>query len=390
MAKSLVGIQVLENVAGWKMIAQRTNETEESVQTGETKPAEFRIYRNDALGVEIHVRRSLVKEGLDFLPGMVKDIETGRDLWNFFAEKESGFKGLGHLLAINGEVVIGLDEWGNLKKVIPIADLPKQKTVVVDGVSKTVGGRGVIATVNLKHVCAEALSSDQGRSIKAFITDAERKVIRKLEDARKDRENRERLARETARRERIAKMKARQQISGIVVEGGRGSRWATPITEDEWQSFGTDDGMVAIVSGFGEDGKPIVPEDGIVEAFFIQYRKGGGGKPEKKARVMIRLRGYGEQTESAKETNISTPTLVKLETVFIEVSREQAKSLGIDSGFQEVSLTDAEGISILRKAGLNSGALVAISATDGSDRIQVEKFVDGQTQTLGLFEPIMM
>ncbi|MDD2935593.1 MAG: hypothetical protein PHX25_03960 [Candidatus Pacebacteria bacterium] len=390
MAKSLVGIQVLEKVAGWKMIAERTNETEEAVQTGEAKPAEFRIYRNDEMGVEIHVRRSLVKEGLDFLPGMVKDVETGKDLWNFFTEKESGFKGLGHLLAINGEVVIGLDEWGNLKKVVPIADLCKQKTVVVDGVSKTVGGRGVLATVQLKHSVAEALSSDQGRSIKAFITDAERTVMRKLDDARKAGEERERRAKETARRDRIAKIKARQQISGVVVEGGRGSRWATPVTEDEWMSFGTSDGMVAIVSGFTEDGKPIVPEDGVVEAFFIQYCKGGGGKPEKKARVMIRLRGYGEQPEPAKETSVSAPTLVKLETVFIEVSKDQAKSLGIDFGFQEVSLTDADGLSTLRKAGLNSGALVAISATDGSNRIQVEKFVDGRTQTLGLFEPIMM
>lgn len=387
MAKSLVGIQVLENVVGWKMIAQRTNETEEAVQTGQTKPAEFRIYRNGDLGVEIHVRRSLVKEGLDFLPGMVKDIETGRDLWSFFQEQS---KGLGHLLAIDGEVVIGLEEWGDLKKVIPVADLRKQKIVVVDGVSKTVGGRGVLATVQLKHSAAEALSSDQGRSIKAIITDDERTVMRKLYDARKAHDERERLARETARRERIAKMKARQQISGVVVEGGRGSRWATPVTEEEWPSFGTNDGMVAIVTGFGEDGKPIVPEDGIVEAFFLQYRKGGGGRPEKKARVMIRLRGYGEQAEPAKETAVSAPTLVKLETVFIDVSNEQAKALGIDAGFQEVSLTDSDGLSTLRKAGLNSGALVAISATDGSDRIQVEKFVDGNTQTLGLFEPIMM
>ncbi|OGD68099.1 hypothetical protein A2996_03260 [Candidatus Campbellbacteria bacterium RIFCSPLOWO2_01_FULL_34_15] len=386
MAKSLVGIQVLESLTGWKMIAERTNETEEAVQTGQAKPAEFRIYRNDEMGLEIHVRRSLVKEGLDFLPGMVKDVETGKDLWSFFQEQS---KGLGHLLAINDEVVIGLEEWGDLKKVIPVADLKKQKTVVVDGVSKIVGGRGVLATVDLKHSVAEALSADQGRSIKANITDAERAVMRKLSDARKASEERERLARETARRERIAKIKSRQQISGMVVENGRGSRWAIPVTEDEWMSFGTDDGMVAIVAGFGEDGKPIVPEDGVVEAFFIQYRKGGGGRPEKKAQVKIRLRGY-EQAEPVKEASVSAPTLVKLETVFIEVSKDQAKSLGIDSGFQEVSLTDAEGISTLRKAGLNSGALVAISATDGSDRIQVEKFVDGQTQTLGLFNPITM
>jgi hypothetical protein len=317
---------------------------------------------------------------------MVKEIETGRDIWNFFQEK---FKGLGHLVAVDGEVVIALADWEGLKKVVPLADLRKQKTVVVEGVTKVVGGRGFLATINPKHTIAKILSDDQGRSIKAIITDAERAVISKLDDARKANEERERLARETARRERITKIKVRQQISGVVVENGKGSRWATPVTEEEWPSFGASDGMVAIVSGFAEDGKPIVPEDGIVEAFFLHYRKGGGGKPQKKACVKIRLRGYSE-SEPTNETFVSAPTLAKLETVFIEVSREQAKNLGIDAGFQEVSLTDTEGISALRKTGLNSGALVAISSTDGSDRIQVEKFVDGRTQTIGLFDPIIM
>ena len=329
--------------------------------------ARYRIYHDADSGLSIHVRKAnnAPKNG-EFLPGLVKDGE-GKTLWAFAQEN---FSGLGRIVVVKGEPIIALVTRTTLCKVIPVRDIPKTKEVVVGNTVKIVGGQGVQQMVMLKHYVAEALGCQ------AKVSEQEKTLLAKIRHAEETRLAREKAKKEEERRKRVAEILDRPSISGYP-ESGK-CRFGTPVLEDEWQMLDVGTGVI-LVSEFSDSGDPVGNE---AIAFFTGRDK--GGRPEKKAEIKISLRRVKEEEKPKQKEQGERIEISSCEEILFEVE-EDRKEIG--AGFYEAILTDSHGLSILKKAGLNSGTLVAIPDSSGSqeDRVQVIKMSDDGAKTLGIF-----
>lgn len=279
----------------------------------------------------------------NFLVSEVQSV-ANKPLWKFQDEK---YEGLGLLAKVGDAIVIalvGFGKSGKVERVIPLRNLLNAEQA------------DLRTMIQLKIGAANFLKRDHA------LTTAE-SIVHRIDDERRraEREATEKAAaeaREKAREERLKTLLARGQVTCYTADGKK--RYGIPVLANEWMSC-TPGTFVVLVDSIDESGKI----GNVIEAF--QVVKERGKNPKKGSPAPVTL----------VQPEVKKPVVVQpIRTAVCE--RE--------SLVYEVRLyASQEQILAAQKAGLNSGALVAVDSKDKDGKIAVQAVHRDRIEAKGKF-----
>ncbi|MBM3261297.1 DUF2058 domain-containing protein [Candidatus Kaiserbacteria bacterium] len=284
--------------------------------------------------------RSKAFQDRPFLVASIAD-DKGEELWTF---KKENFHGVGLLAKADEAVVVALCGSGSgaVERVIPLSSLSGSKQ------------HDLRVTIDLKRAAADFLKK------KVKLTEIEQKLF-DFDEARRREDEEARQAveaevRQAARQERIKAIRSR---SAIVVYAADGKKLSgIPVTEKEWSSLGNGAYAVIVDDPIGADGKI-----GDAREWF-RVVKEHGRNPQRYG-----VKPVTTQCPEAAKVSVTKPMRIS----FIDTAK---------GAFEVLLFASTDAIRAAAKAGLNTGAYVAVVAQQG-DQVEVYTLRDEMMKSAG-------
>jgi hypothetical protein len=317
------------------------------------------VVKGQTLTVEF-IRPKKKQDG-DFLPASI--YRESKLVWNFQSEEFSGLArfvkvGLRTGEKVSDEYVIAFlkDQGKLLSRILPVADLVGvvEVTLKSTGKKRQVGGKNKKDLLKLKISCARKLHVD------CVFTDDEKALSAELREAEEKAKEEKRLAIKAEKEEKKTRILKRPVMKVFRPDGS--FVFGTPVVGEEWMCLDNGKKVVRVKS---YDDSTNTAGD-LIEAFEVNKR-----------------------TKPATSSNVITPIYLEkpvAETAEANIEALSVVKVNIGSCEMEVLHFASGSLKALRKAGVNSGTVVAIGKPDKESRLKVVSLDGDKIEDLGAFK----